>query len=277
MLHSMKDLEGYTIGALDGTIGRVKDLYFDDQSWVIRYLVVETGTWLFHRRVLISPLAINEPNWSEKIFPTAITQEQVRSSPNIDTEKPVSRQHEMAYLGYYGYPHYWGGGDFWGDGMMMWGMKSERAIRQSRPADAAQGQADPEANTEGRPQGEAHLRSGNEIVSYDVLASDGHIGHVEHFLVDESGWAIRYLVVNTDNWWFGHHVLIAPQWVTGVRWDDRQVSVGLTRDAVRDSRPYSPGDRVGRGEEARIFEHYNRPGYWAREVQLENPEMPTLP
>jgi uncharacterized protein YrrD len=273
----MKDLEGYTIGALDGIIGRVKDLYFDDESWVIRYLVVETGTWLSHRRVLISPRAINEPNWSEKIFPAAITQEQVRNSPNIDTDKPVSRQHEMAYLGYYGYPHYWGGGDFWGDGMLMWGVKSERAVREIRTADAAKGQPDLEANTKGRPPGEAHLRSGNEIVSYDVLASDGHIGHVEHFLVDESGWAIRYLVVNTNNWWSGHQVLIAPQWVTGVRWGDRQVSVDLTRDAVRNSRPYSPGDQVGRGEEARIFEHYDKPGYWARQVQLENPQMRTIP
>jgi len=135
----------------------------------------------------------------------------------------------------------------------MWGVKSERAVREIRTADAAKGQPDLEANTKGRPPGEAHLRSGNEIVSYDVLASDGHIGHVEHFLVDESGWAIRYLVVNTNNWWSGHQVLIAPQWVTGVRWGDRQVSVDLTRDAVRNSRPYSPGDQVGRGEEARIL------------------------
>jgi hypothetical protein len=117
MLHSMKDLEGYTIGATDGVIGHVKDFYFDDEAWVIRYLVVETGAWLSSRRVLISPIAINEPNWSEKSFPAAITQEQVKNSPNIDTDKPVSRQHEIAYSGYYGYPYYWGGGGFWGNGV----------------------------------------------------------------------------------------------------------------------------------------------------------------
>jgi hypothetical protein len=65
---------------------------------VIRYLVVETGKWLSHRSVLISPRAISQPDWSEKIFPAAITQEQVKNSPSIDTHKPVSRQHEIGYL-----------------------------------------------------------------------------------------------------------------------------------------------------------------------------------
>jgi hypothetical protein len=110
----MKDLEGYTIGAVDGVIGDVKDFYFDDAAWVIRYLVVETGNWLARRRVLISPISINEPNWSEKVFPAAITQEQVKNSPSIDTDKPVSRQHEGEYLDYYEFPHYWVGGALWG-------------------------------------------------------------------------------------------------------------------------------------------------------------------
>jgi hypothetical protein len=270
MLHSMKDLEGYTIGALDGIIGHVKDFYFDDHTWVIRYLVVETGTWFSHRKVLISPISINGPNWSEKIFPAAITQEQVKNSPSIDSDKPVSRQHEMAYLDYYGYPYYWEGGDFWGDGMMMWGAKSERAAGQLRTAGA-------EAKTQGKQHGDPHLRSGNEISRYEVLAADGDIGHVQHLLVDESCWAIRYIVVNTSNWWLGHQVLIAPQWVTGVRWDERQVSVGLSRDAVKGSPAYLPDRRMGRDEEARIHDHYGRPGYWAREVQLENPEFRSIP
>jgi hypothetical protein len=201
----------------------------------------------------------------------------VKNSPSIDTDKPVSRQHETGYLDYYGYPHYWDGGDFWGDGMMLWGVKSERTASQLHTASADKLRADVEAKTEGRPHGDPHLRSGNEIARYDVLAADGDIGHVQHLLVDERCWAIRFIVVNTSNWWLGHQVLIAPQWVTGVRWDERQVSVGLTRDAVRGSPPYLPGTRVGRDEEARIYDHYGRPGYWAREVQLENPAIRTIP
>src|SRR5664279_428506 len=117
MLRSMNDLEDCVIHATDGSIGQVKDLYFDDKAWVIRYLVVDTGSWLSSRNVLISPIAIGHPNWTEKVLPVSITKEQVKNSPSIDTDKPVSRQHEMRYLGYYGYPLYWGGAGLWGGGM----------------------------------------------------------------------------------------------------------------------------------------------------------------
>ena len=265
MLRSMKDLEGCTIGAVDGEIGGVRDFYFDDESWVIRYLVVDTGNWLSHRRVLIAPIA----NWSEKVLRVAITQEQVKNSPSIDTQKPVSRQHEMGYLDHYGYPYYWGGGDFWGDGMMMWG--------KDRTARTDELRRDAGMNSEGRQPGDVHLRSGNEVAEYDVLAADGDIGHVQGALFDAGGWAIRYLVVNTSNWWLGHQVLIAPQWITGVQWNDKKVSVSLSRDAVKSSPPYLPGTRVDRDGAARLDAHYDNPGRWAREVQLENPEFHTTP
>jgi sporulation protein YlmC with PRC-barrel domain len=269
-----------TIGATDGVIGRVKDFYFDDESWVIRYLVVQTGQWLSHRRVLISPIAINQPNWSEQSFPAAITQDQVKNSPSIDTDRPVSRQHEKAYLGYYGYPHYWVGGGLWGwgvnPGMMLGGVGSERTAAECSNADAEKLRIDAAENSEGLPH-DPHLRSGNEISRYDVHAEDGDVGRVQGILVDEQSWAIRYLVVSTSNWWLGHEVLIAPQWIVGVSWNDRKVSVSLSRDQVKGSPPYAPGRRMGRDEEARIYDHYRRPGYWAREVQLQNPEFRNIP
>jgi sporulation protein YlmC with PRC-barrel domain len=281
VLHRMKDLEGYTIGAIDGIIGHVKDFYLDDEAWVIRYLVVETGDWLSHRHVLISPIAINQPNWSEKIFPAALTQEQVKNSPGIDTDKPVSRQQEMGYLDYYAYPYYWGGGDFWGDsaspGMMSWAAGGGATASEARRVHAEKMRIASKANPDSRQHEDPHLRSGNEILSYDVHASDGDIGHVQGLLVDEKAWAIRYLIVNTSNWWVGHQVLIAPQWIEGVSWEDGKVSVSLTRDAVRGSPPYARGTRLGRDEEARIHGHYGKPGYWAREVQLQNPEFRNIP
>jgi uncharacterized protein YrrD len=275
VLHSIQDLEGFTIGSIDGTIGHVKDFYFDDAAWVIRYLVVETGTWLSNRRVLISPLAINQPDWSNRIFPAAITQDQVKNSPGIDTDKPVSRQHEIEYLDYYQYPHYWGGGDFWGDGMMWLGMGSGRtpSIAPSGGAGAPQANA---VAADGPGRGDLHLRSRNEISGYDVSAADGHIGHVRDLLLEEKGWAIRFIIVNTGIWWSGHRVVIAPQWITGVSWEARTVAVSLTRDAVKRAPPYSPGVEMGRDEEARIYEHYDRPGYWAREVNMQNPEFTVI-
>jgi hypothetical protein len=96
----MKDMEDYSIGATDGIIGQVTDFYFDDDAWVIRYLVVGTDDVPARHKVLISPIAIGQPNWSEKILPVSITRQQVKNSPDIDTDKPVSRQQEMGYLGY---------------------------------------------------------------------------------------------------------------------------------------------------------------------------------
>jgi hypothetical protein len=244
-LQSFRDLAGAT----DGGIGHVKDFYFDDEAWVIRYLVVETGAWLSSRRVLISPIAINAPNWSEKSFPAAITQEQVKNSPTIDTDKPVSRQHEIAYSGFYRGGGLWGNGVY--PGMMRWSMVSG-GTSESSAAGPRKSSTEPE--TDSQQPGDPHLRSGNAILKYHIHATDGDIGHVQGLLIDEKSWAIRYLIVNTSNWWLGHQVLIAPQWIEGVRWNDRKVSVSLTRDAVRSSPAHTRETRTERDEETRIHD-----------------------
>jgi|SRR5450830_423961 len=107
MLRNTKDLDNFAIRATDGEIGNIKDMYFDDDAWVLRYFVVETGSWLSSRKVLISTVSVQQPDWHGKTLPVSITKSQVSSSPDID--KPVSRQNEEQYLGYYGYPYYWGG------------------------------------------------------------------------------------------------------------------------------------------------------------------------
>jgi hypothetical protein len=232
MLRNMKDFEGYSIGATDGVIGRVMDFYFDDDAWVIRYLVVEVADRQPRRLVLISPMSIGQPNWSEKVIPASITRAQVRNSPDIDTDKPISRQQEMGYLGYYGYPNYWGGGGLWGGGlypdMLQGGLKADTGSK-----DAQHGHYDP------------HLRSGNACMRYYVHATDGDIGHLEGFLVDERSWAVRYLIVNTSNWWLGHKVLVAPDWIDHMSWAESMVVLDLTRDAVKNSPPYDPAVPLG--------------------------------
>lgn len=264
MLRSMNDLEDCAIRATDGSIGEVQDLYFDDKAWVIRYLVVDTGTWLSSRKVLISPIAIGHPNWTEKVLPVSITKEQVKNSPDIDTEKPVSRQHETTYLGYYGYPYYWGGAGLWGGGMypgmLMTGYAGVGAPPVVRPeVEEANARAEAARHRDDDP----HLRSGNAVKGYHIRASDGDIGHVEGVLVDEKTWAIRYMIVDTSNWWLGHQVLIAPQWIQDVSWPDARVSVNLTRQAVKDAPAYDPAVTLDRKQESGIYKHYGRPGYWA--------------
>ena len=257
MLRSMKSMEDYTIGAIDGIIGHVKDFYFDDESWVIRYLVVQAGEGSSRRKVLISPIAIGRPNWSEKILPVSLTRTQVSNSPDIDTDKPVSRQHEMGYLGYYGYGNYWGGGGLWGAGLYP------DLLQAGLQATGTTGVGD---------RADLHLRSGNAVMRYYVHASDGDMGHVGGLLVDEDSWAIRYLIVDTSNWWLGHQVLIAPKWIDQISWAESTVTVGLTRQSIKDSPAYDPEAGLEREQEAGIHTHYGRAGYWPREAQ-QNTEI----
>jgi hypothetical protein len=271
MLRSMSDLENYAVGATDGTIGHVTDFYFDDKAWVIRYLVVDTGSWLSSRKVLISPIAIGRPNWTGKELPVSMTKEQVKNSPDIDTEKPVSRQHEIRHLAYYGYPYYWEGSSLWGGGlypgMMMPGYPSFTPARQAMRPEAQEAYARADAAL--HENDDHHLRSCKAVMDYHIEATDGDIGHVQGLLVDEESWAIRYMIVDTSNWWLGHQVLIAPQWIQNVSWSDATVSVNLTRQAVKDAPPYDPAAQLDREQEMGVYEHYKRPGYWANEVKRE--------
>jgi hypothetical protein len=270
MLRSMKDMEDYTIGATDGIIGRVRDFYFDDEAWVIRYLVVATGEGTAGRKVLISPISIGQPNWSEKILPVSLTRAQVQKSPDIDTDKPVSRQHEMGYLGYYGYGNYWGGGGLWGAGfypdILQAGMQDATSANDHGTAHKGKGVNRGKLSAASSHQDDPHLRSGNDIMRYYVHASDGDIGHVGGLIVDEKSWAIRYLIVNTSNWWLGHEVLIAPEWIDEINWPESLLSVDLTRHAVQNSPAYDPKAPLERDQEAVIHAHYSRTGYWPREA-----------
>jgi hypothetical protein len=244
MLRSMHDLQDYAIRATDGDIGRVKDFYFDDERWGVRYLVVETGGWLNGRKVLISPISIGQPGWTDKVLPVSITRNQVRDSPGIDTEKPVSRQHEISYFGYYGYPVYWTGGGLWGAGAYPNPLMTGHV---PAPVPARQRDDDP------------HLRSGNAVMHYHIEATDGDIGHVHSLLVDDETWAIRYIVVDTSNWWLGHQVLISPQCINEVRWSDERVSIDLTRQSVKDATPYDSAARLDREQEASVYNRHERP------------------
>jgi hypothetical protein len=278
MLRSMKELEGYTIRATDGDIGRVNDFYFEDDGWVVRYLIVEAGHWLSSRKVLISPIAIGTPDRTKSVLPVLITREQVKSSPDIDTDKPVSRQQEIGYYGHYGYPYYWGGAGIWGMGAYPGMMLSDGGYGETDSEYLAQRakQARMTYEAASHENDDPHLRSGNAVMNYRIEASDGSIGHVKGLLFDEETWAIRYLIVDTSNWWLGHQVLIAPQWIQNVSWADRTVSVNLTRQAVKDAPPYDSAVAPDRNEEMDLYKHYKRDGYWADKVNLENPEIYTM-
>src|SRR3984957_14714541 len=208
MLRNAKDLHGLKVQAKDGEIGTVDQFYFDDESWAIRYFVVDTGS----RRVLISPIAVVQRDWEAKRLDLALTKTQVENSPDIDTRQPVSRQHEAAYLGYFGYPYYWGGPYMWGPAFYPSALATPTTVSmQAIPDNIKKGWTD------------SHLRSSEAVTGYRIEAVDGEIGHVDGFVVDDEAWAIRYIEVATRNWWPGKKVLVSPAWVDSVSWEDSTV------------------------------------------------------
>jgi hypothetical protein len=223
MTRSIKHLFGNKLGASDGEIGHVKDFYFDDQNWAIRYLVANTGSWLPGRQILLSPHSFIRPEPDAgKVFRVALTKQQIENSPAFDFHKPVSRQSEEEYYTYYGWPFYWQGGGLWG----MSGLPVLGPVTKSPPA------RDNPAKAQGLSGDEIHLRSAQAVTGYHLQAVDGIIGHVSDFMVDDRSWAIEHLVIKTGHRISGNEVQIPTGSVTKISWDDSTVFVGLTMDAV---------------------------------------------
>lgn len=249
MFRSLKNLERYAVSATDGDVGTVVNFLLDDERWVVRYLVVETGTFFNERRVLISPISFRRAEWSTHRFEVTLTMDKIKKSPSIDTDKPVSRQHELDYHAYYGYPYYWGYSGIWA----MGGYPSLLAAAERNDVPAKE----PDKS------GDVHLRSAKEVRGYGIQGSDGAIGHVDDFIVDDETWEVRYLVVDTSNWWFGKKVLLAPHWANRVSWNERKVFIDLSRQAIKSGPEWNVDAAVNREYEVRLYDYYGRPVYWA--------------
>jgi hypothetical protein len=248
MLRSIKELHGYTVRATDGDIGTVHEFYFDDHTWTIRYLVVDTGGWLSGRPVLLSTLALGQPDWEERVFPVLLTREQVEHSPDIATHKPVSRQMEGDLHAYYGWSPYW---------------RTSMSTLGAGAAAVAHVISGTEEGS-GEPGRDPHLRSTRQVSGYHIQASDGEIGHVEDFIAEDEAWVVRYIVVDTRNWLPGRKVLVAPAWIERVSWAERKVHVDLTRETIKHSPEFDPSAPVNREYELRLYDYYGRPKYWTK-------------
>jgi uncharacterized protein YrrD len=249
MLSKAKTLTGYKLHSLDGEIGKVKEFYFDDRHWTIRYLVAETGTWLADRQVLISPYALVAVNNEERNIAIDLTKKQIEDSPSLDSDKPVSRQFEEAYLGFYGLPVYWGGPYMWG--AYPYVVRDREKWKEF---------------TQGEKAWDPHLRSTHDVSGHHIQALDGELGHVQDFIIDDETWAIRYLIVDTHNWWPGKKVLVSPQWIERVSWGESKVFVNLSRETIKQSPEYTEESLLTRDYEIGLHRHYNRQGYWIDEL-----------
>ncbi len=232
MLHDIKELYRHQLAARDGTIGHVKDFYFEDEHWVVRYLVADTGSWLAGRQVLLSPHAFGTWDHAARRLLVDLTRQQIEGSPSIDTHMPVSRRYEVAYHRYYGWPGYWAGGDLWGMGgypltIPPWDDEMETVMKD-------------------RPTQDQHLRSVRALIRYEILDGKEAVGSVHSFMVDDTNWALPELVVETGHWFERRRIRISTRRVQRVSHDAHAIIVGVTRAEIERT---AEGDLIPQGDE----------------------------
>ena len=228
MLRSIKQLYGDKLNASDGEIGHVKDFYFDDQNWVVRYVVADTGSWLAERLVLISPHAFGVFQQDGDSVLVNLTRQQIEDSPAIETHKPVSRQYEKEYYSYYGWPGYWAGGGMWG--MAGFPMVPLNPV----PFEQASQNHRPQPHNDDDP----HLRSAQALKGYHIETSDGAIGHVTDLIMDDKNWAICHLVVETGHWFSGKEIVISPKHIHRISHEKSKVFVNVTKEDIQKEPEY---------------------------------------
>ena len=244
MLRSVKSFKRFRLKATDGDIGHVHDMYFDDKAWTVRYLVAETGNWLSDKKVLISPASLHEPLWESHELAVSLSKEQIKNSPDISEDLPISKQKESELAEYYDWPVYWPVGHT-GVPPHIGVMKKTVGV----PGEKEQG-------------GDPNLRSFREVDGYDCHATDGDFGHVDDFIIEDTSWIIRYLVIKTRIILPGKKVLLSPMWAEKIIWSERKIHLSMTKEAIEKSPEYNPKEAINRTFEEELYDYYGRPVYW---------------
>ncbi len=250
MLRSLKELLGYELLAKDGQIGKVHNFLFSDEDWAIRYLIADTGPWIFGRKVLIGIPALGQPVWMSKTFPVELTREQVESSPDADLEKTVSRQYEEKLHEHYQWPAYWS---------MSVGVTGVPTYIPPHLFPIQKKSVHDKDNEE-----RSHLRSAKELFGYKVDATDGEVGSVTDFIIDDENWQIRYMVVDTENSELesDKQVLLALEWINNIQVANQKISIDLIQEAIKFSPAFDPNLPVNRQFEEVLYDYHGRPKYW---------------
>jgi len=258
MLNKVKTLKKYTVNCLDGEIGKIKDIYFDDQTWAIRYLIMNTGNWLTGRQVLISPYSVTKIDIEEERIDVNLTKSQIENSPLLESDKPVSMQFQSEFHGYFEYPLYTTSMHNGSNWSVITDAPIEKDVDRFNE------------NLVDENQGDPSLRSMNSVSGYGIQALDNTIGHVDDFFVDDDLWEIQYFEIDTKNLIPGRKVLISPNWIDYVSWNESKVFVNLNADDIKNSPEYNAESILNREYEASLYKHYNRNVYWIDRVEVVN-------
>ena len=250
-LRSAERLKGSKLAFIDGSEGgKTIDFFFDDSTWKIRHVIANIGSWYQNKKVLISPQLVGEPAWEAKSIPVRIHKDDLNKFPLANEAKPISRQYDSNYFDYSGKPYYW---DLYG-----------AEVAGYYPDDLL---CPPQELEESKGAGRAskfdpHLRSAKEVTGYLIQSPNGKFGNVEDFLFEWESWSIRYLVINTINFWPSKKVLISPDWVKCIHWPDRIVQVNLPEKTIKAAPRYDGENPPSRNYESRLYNYYGKDYYW---------------
>ena len=229
MQQNIENLIGFSLGANDGEIGKVEEFYFDDSTWDIRYIIVKTGGWLFGRKVLIAPQSVQKVDWGKNNFTINLTKEQVKNSPEIDTDKPVSLQQEISLYGHYDWQRFGGSGFYAGASAPF--LNTPIIVDETVATEAD--------SSDNRNDDDVHLRSTDAIINYHIHATDGDVGHVNDFIIDTTTWKVLYLVVDTHNFIGEEKVLIPVESVIELQWIASKVMVDMTIESIKNAASFN--------------------------------------
>ncbi|WP_029918009.1 PRC-barrel domain-containing protein [Pelobacter seleniigenes] len=235
-LRKLSDLTGYNFQASDGDIGRLEEVYFDDQRWQVRYLVVRTGSWLLGRQVLLLPAAVVGIDDKNHSIQVDLTQQQIKDAPPVDSEEPVSRYYQQQYHSYYDWEPYWTTDPLFQANPLILPLNQSETTEPENP----------------------HLRTSDEVSGYNLEAEGGSVGHVEDLILDDQTWTVRFLEIDTRNWLPGRHVLISPAWVEKIDWSKQRVQVKLSHQLVKSAPEYDSSQLVSREYQLALYKHYGK-------------------
>ncbi len=235
-LCKLSNLTSYGFLATDGEIGHLKEVYFDDLHWQVRYIVVKTDNWIAGRQVLLTPSTIQEIDDDNKLIHVSLSCEQIKKSPPIDSKQPVSKHYQQQFHSYYGLDPYWTADPLFLETPFVLPLKNEAPQEPENP----------------------HLRSSNEVTGYKLETTDNSVGQIKDLIVDNHILGVRYLEIDTRILLPGRHVLISPAWIEQVDWRTQQVKVELTEKLVKEAPEYDSGQPISRDYELELYRHYGK-------------------
>lgn len=203
--------------------------------------------------MLVPPVNVREADWKGRKLEVRLTKDQIKDSPPLESDLPVSRQQEIALADYFDWPRYWGSG-----GVYTPAYSTEVSPSGGQMEEAQETPPEERVKMGQQQQGDPHLRSAREVAGYRIAAQDGEVGHVHEMIVDDQVWSVRYLVVDTRHWLPGRQVLVAPPWADTVDWSEQKVQLPMTRAEIKDSPPFDPNEPVNREYEERLYDYYGR-------------------